>query len=801
MARVLLLDNYDSYTYNLAHLLATANSSVAPTVIRADAYPSIAALEHVHGSFDAYVLSPGPGSPHCDADFPQLPRDVLAQNAVPVWGVCLGHQALCVAFGARVVRAPEGPVHGVVSRVMREGDCDVLRGLPPSFQVVRYHSLAVESVSMTHALVPTAWAGGETRALMAVRHVRFPLFGVQFHPESVCTEFGARMASNFMRVTRACMRPSPWAEGVLRAGHAVQKISAGPAQRKEHFRVIVRSLSAASIDSADLFKALYGNEPVSFWLDSSSTTVPQSSMSRCSSPALSMSSQDSVPEMSDDGVNCAGDQTAPRAAEGAPDARRGRFSIMGALGGPRSELVTYDVTEKCVLVTRGQDRGVERHYGCNIFDFLDARLEERHVAHDGLLPIEMNGGYVGFFGYELKADVDGVRPNVYRSSLPDAWFVFADRVIVFDHEEDIVFLVAVIGNSDRGAEVTSSEAWFASVKYAMDGVSVQSPAQQLFSSSGQFSKSLCFDLERRRASYLRDIGECLREINAGESYEVCLTNRLRTRFPEGYHGDALDIYCALRLANPAPYSAFLRLSPDTAVCCSSPERFLSISAGGRVESKPIKGTLPRGASPEEDQKLRDQLASSVKDRSENLMIVDLVRNDLSRTCAIGSVTVPRLMHVESYATVHQLVSTVRGCLRDGMSTIDCIRAAYPMGSMSGAPKVRTLEIIDRLEHSARGVYSGSIGFLSLSGAADFNVVIRTAVIQGHQVEIGVGGAIVALSNPEEEYEEVLLKGAALMQSLALTSTGKSWYRIASGVGGAFDNQKCLTETRIQAACP
>ncbi len=235
----------------------------------------------------------------------------------------------------------------------------------------------------------------------------------------------------------------------------------------------------------------------------------------------------------------------------------------------------------------------------------------------------------------------------------------------------------------------------------------------LISSNAQ--EPLCFNLERSKSDYIRDIRSCLREIIAGESYEVCLTNRLRTRVQDNCDLNPFSVYCALRLVNPAPYSAFLRLSKDIAICCSSPERFIKISSDGFVESKPIKGTIKRGDSLESDEMLRNQLAMSVKDRSENLMIVDLVRNDLGQTCRMGSIAVPRLMHVESFATVHQLVSTVRGKLADGMSSVDCIRAAYPMGSMTGAPKVRTLDIIDRIECSARGAYSGSIGYLSLCG--------------------------------------------------------------------------------------
>ena len=195
---------------------------------------------------------------------------------------------------------------------------------------------------------------------------------------------------------------------------------------------------------------------------------------------------------------------------------------------------------------------------------------------------------------------------------------------------------------------------------------------------------------------------------------------------------------------------------------TSPERFLRISAGGEAESKPIKGTRPRGSSPEEDEALKDDLRSSVKDRSENLMIVDLVRHDLGITAELGTVEVPKLFDVETYATVHQLVSTVRSQLGRGATPVDCVRAAFPPGSMTGAPKHRTMSIIDDLENGPRGVYSGAIGFFSLNGAVDLSVLIRTAVASDDQLTYGVGGAIVALSDPGEEHKETTVKARPVL---------------------------------------
>ena len=269
-----------------------------------------------------------------------------------------------------------------------------------------------------------------------------------------------------------------------------------------------------------------------------------------------------------------------------------------------------------------------------------------------------------------------------------------------------------------------------------------------------------------RRGYLDDIRLCQDEIRRGESYQLCLTNMISTDPVE----HPLDLYRILRTESPAPYAAYLRLG-STSVLCSSPERFLRITAGGEVTAKPVKGTAARSSRPEEDAAARHRLAASVKERAENLMIVDLLRNDLGRVCQLGSVEVPALMDVESFATVHQLVSTIAGQLRPDVGAVDCVRAAFPGGSMTGAPKHRTVEILDRLESGARGVYSGAIGWFGLDGGAELNVVIRTAVATPTGTSIGVGGAIVSLSDPASEFDETLLKAAALIRSLGILRNG------------------------------
>jgi anthranilate/para-aminobenzoate synthase component I len=229
--------------------------------------------------------------------------------------------------------------------------------------------------------------------------------------------------------------------------------------------------------------------------------------------------------------------------------------------------------------------------------------------------------------------------------------------------------------------------------------------------------------------------------------------------------DAWELYRELRRANPAPFAAWLDL-PEGAIASSSPERFVRLSAEGIAESRPIKGTRPRGKTREDDERIARELASSPKDRAENAMIVDLVRNDLGKVCRFGSVDVPELYAVERYPTVHQLVSTVRGELAKGRDAVDLLSACFPPGSMTGAPKIEAMTILEALEPVERGVYSGALGFIDASGTMDASVVIRSAVVAGGKVSVGVGGAIVADSDPAAEHAEALLKAKALANAIA-----------------------------------
>ncbi|MGH3832515.1 MAG: aminodeoxychorismate synthase component I, partial [Pseudonocardiaceae bacterium] len=427
-----------------------------------------------------------------------------------------------------------------------------------------------------------------------------------------------------------------------------------------------------------------------------------------------------------------------------------RFSMMGDDSGPLAEYITYSVADQTVTVRRN-GRAPELVSG-SFFDYLDERLRCRALPAVPGLPTAFNLGYVGYLGYELKAETGGRAEH--RSTSPDAALIFADRVVLFDHAEDACYLLC-LGPDSPSAEVT---AWLDTMSARLGSVSTADTPLDLAPPPKIGSR---VELRHDKDAYLKRIAHCLREIDDGESYEVCLTNTATVA--AGI--DPLATYRHLRRISPVPYGALLSFD-GLAVLSASPERFLSIDTERVAESKPIKGTRPRGATPEADEWLRGDLASHEKDRAENLMIVDLVRNDLNVVCEVGSVHVPTLFDVETYAQVHQLVSTVRGTLRPDSSPVDCVRAAFPGGSMTGAPKIRTMEIIDALEEGPRGVYSGALGWFALSGALDLSIVIRTIVTDGDRTTFGIGGAIVALSDPEAEFEETLLKSRAMVTAIA-----------------------------------
>jgi para-aminobenzoate synthetase component 1 len=373
------------------------------------------------------------------------------------------------------------------------------------------------------------------------------------------------------------------------------------------------------------------------------------------------------------------------------------------------------------------------------FELVREQLGDIAAAPDGL---PFSGGAVGYFGYDLGRRLERI-PAIAAAdiAMPDLAIGIYDWAIVVDHAARRTWLV---GNG-------RDERTFAEWPRLVARVSAESPPPP---APFRVRTSPVSNFER--GAYAAAFHAVQEHIRRGDCYQVNLTQR----FSAHADGDAWHAYVRLRDINPAPFAAYLDL-PDGKVVCSSPERFLRLR-DGRVETKPIKGTRPRSKDPARDRALAEELRASAKDRAENVMIVDLLRNDLGKCCVPGSVHVSKLFDIESFASVHQLVSTVEGRLAPGLHALDLMAACFPGGSITGAPKVAAMKIIEELEPQRRSVYCGSIGYIGFDGNMDSNIAIRTLVQQGGRVYTWAGGGVVADSNVDAEYQESLDKAAAML---------------------------------------
>ncbi|MGA9315241.1 MAG: aminodeoxychorismate synthase component I [Solirubrobacteraceae bacterium] len=716
----LLVDNYDSYTYNVFHLLAAACGE-EPIVVHNDMV-SWRALER--WDFDAIVLSPGPGHPARWHDF-GVCADILRSSEIPVLGVCLGHQGLGHVLKATVTYAPT-VMHGRLSPVKHTGE-GLFAGIPQDFDVVRYHSLAV-SGSLGEEGREIAWTSDGV--VMGIEHASRPLWGVQFHPESICTEYGHQLFENFYALAqerkpkraRRLNRPSVPPRRCRRRSAADSDV-----------RLLSRTIEGEP-QAELLFERLFGKEDFAFWLDSASTST-----------------------------------------------NLGQNSYLGSSMGPNRLVFEYDVEQG--ILTRHDAAGVFKENG-SFFGVLDRELEDRAIEPAQDPDHGLVGGFVGYLGYELKADCGAT--NAHSSDVPDAVQMLANRVIAVDHVRERTHVLAIAKGEEAEAEQWLEEAErevrdalaVASAELEPNGTppAASEPRDARAVASAALTPSgtpipppknpVVFRPGRGREQYLADIARCQSALGAGESYEVCLTDQIHT----DAEPDPWTLYRGLRRSNPAPFAAYLKLG-ELAVVSSSPERFLSVDRERKVMARPIKGTAPRSADPVQDEATRQELQDDEKTFAEHLMIVDLLRNDLGRVCEVDTVRVPELMVIEQYTTVHQMISNVVGTLEPGRSAIDAVRACFPGGSMTGAPKLRTMEIIDDIEREARGVYSGAIGYFGLDGVVDLSIVIRTIVLRPGATTIGAGGAIVMQSDPQEEFEEILLKARAPMAAIAKAVTG------------------------------
>nr|WP_296083430.1 aminodeoxychorismate synthase component I [uncultured Blautia sp.] len=412
----------------------------------------------------------------------------------------------------------------------------------------------------------------------------------------------------------------------------------------------------------------------------------------------------------------------------------GRYSVIGA--------VPY-----LKLVKEGNDFYIngEKETTCSFEEYLKNYLAEHKDKNNTEFPII--SGAIGYFSYEYGRklmEVDSAKENLV--SIPDSVLVFYDFYIIEDRQEQRTYLIAN-GITREAAKLLDE------METRING----KPMYMQKESDTEYSIEVQPNFAKDE--YKQAVDRMIRYIIEGDIYITNMTQQLTVKSDKA----PLDVFYDLRKNNPSPFGGYFDYG-DFQIVCASPERFLKMQKG-HVNTRPIKGTRKRGETPEEDLLMRTELENSEKDKSELLMIVDLERNDLNRVCRPGSVKVTELFTVEEYATVFHLVSDIEGDLEEGKTVMDLLEAAFPGGSITGAPKYRAMEIIDELENNKRNLYTGSIGYLTLDGDCDFNIVIRTALHKNGMYYLGVGGGITAESDLEFEYEETLQKAKAVLQAM------------------------------------
>lgn len=445
--------------------------------------------------------------------------------------------------------------------------------------------------------------------------------------------------------------------------------------------------------------------------------------------------------------------------------RLGRYSFLGS-----EPFLSVCSRGSEVTVIRGQQHEVQHG---NPFDTMGDLLDAYKLDHCPS-PVPFLGGAVGYFSYDLCHFIEQLpSTSIDDLKLPESYFGFYDTVVAFDHLERKVYLVATgfpemeEGQRLRRARMRLEQMkdWLCPGRSIIPSEVKQSPHTDCFVRAGPRSDGQGAEIRLRSnftpEEYKRAVNKVREYIAAGDVFQVNLSQRFEgdLRIP------AYELYKRLRTVNPAPFAGYLNF-PGIVVVSASPERFLKVH-GDLVETRPIKGTRPRGGDSVEDRRLAYELLHSSKDRAENVMIVDLERNDLGRVCHYGTVQVTELAILETFPTVFHLTSTVRGRLRRGKSNIDLLKATFPGGSITGAPKVRAMEIIDEIEPTRRSVYTGSIGYLGFNEDMDMNIVIRTFLIKEGKAYFQVGGGVIYDSDPEAEYAETLDKARALVQALQL----------------------------------
>ncbi|CZT23642.1 related to para-aminobenzoic acid synthetase [Ramularia collo-cygni] len=737
---ILFVDAYDSFSNSIIALLE-AELPVSVESIKIDDPRFVLnddAFFNFLDGFDAVVAGPGPGHPANPEDIGLINKlwTLPDQHLLPVLGICLGFQSLCLAFGGSVERLKQ-PRHGIMAILTHSGK-DIFVGTG-KLVATQYHSLHVRLQSVVgpgwdfwqpsdqcESLVPLAWdlmnvSNGPT--LMAVRHAQKPFWGVQYHPESICTNKEGQKA-----IGKWWKHASAWKSQPSR-GNRASLLHVDGLQQSE-----IRMLSSSTNKVEEPIRQVH-------WLEFKAYTSPDVAFvaevlrdDSCSEPLVL--------------------ESGTRHGK-AVNPETGRFSIIG-LPDASSTHIRYSTASGVLDVTSKGKTVLEKHVTAEQALSYADEFVLNNKASGGLDTLPFWGGLVGFISYEAGLETIKVAPSGATPEHSDISFIFAERSVIIDNKEAKIY-VQSLRDHDEG--------WLHLIAERLQ----QSLANHDEAEKTSIDGKICAQVvsEPQKNEYCRKVLECQAHLRAGESYELCLTDQslLKTAV------DGWSMYRRLRSRNPAPFSAYLRLQsrqgPGLTVVGSSPERFLSWSRDGKCQFRPIKGTVKK--SPGVTRAKAEEVLGSAKERAENLMIVDLIRHDLSGVKGVANVSVPKLMSIEEYETVFQLVSVIEGDLEPAASGVAVLAASLPPGSMTGAPKKRSCELLKDLEGGKpRGLYSGVIGFLDVGGGGDFSVVIRTAFKwddEGDVWRVGAGGAITALSDAEAEWEEMMTKRESVFNSL------------------------------------
>ncbi|UWG96325.1 aminodeoxychorismate synthase component I [Dehalobacter sp. DCM] len=749
---IFILDNYDSFTYNLYQYFGELGEDVIVRRPDACSLDQIEALQP-----ELIVISPGPCSPNEAA----LSLEVIAyfQGKLPILGICLGHQAIGQVFGAEVVRA-KTPLHGKISAIDHDGQ-GVFQGLPNPLKVTRYHSLALRKSSIPSDMMITAETSDGQ--VMGIRHKQLPIEGVQFHPEAILTEGGLQLLKNAVDAARQWL--------------SVNRPEYAGRHKENHSSSQMQSVNFSGNDTVARFGE--STEDIPRTVQASAEDIWKVRSFECIDSVFGKTGLAPINLLQ--AFRTDRDTFFLDSGEGYMEL--GKYSFFGAA--PFLKISAYgDFYQR--TIDGNMEATVTYPAGKDCFSILDDYILKYKLAAPA--PFPFAGGAVGYFSYDLKDEIENL-PKIEREDpgIPLWRLAWYDGIVVFDHAAGRYYLTACGIDADGECDPTLAQKRLDQLEEKLrayvDGIAREEiPQTRVSKEKGLFEKTvhevtsaetasndliptISFSGVKKavtREQYYEDLQGVIDYIYAGDIYQANLTQQ----FNVPYAGDPWELYTLLHHHNSAPFAAFLPYKDFQILSCS-PERFIQVTPDGRIETRPIKGTRPRGKTPEEDERLAAKLFNSDKDRAELTMIIDLERNDLGRICEFGSVITTELFALEKYPTVWHLVATVEGKLKKRLTPGELLKAIFPGGSITGAPKIRAMEIIAELEPYHRGVYTGSIGYIGFDGAWDLNIVIRTVLLKDQTAAIHAGGGIVADSKPVKEYEETIHKAGRLLEVLGV----------------------------------